>query len=55
MRTKEGEDERAALEIIRTLLLHGANPNGKRERYDWRGCGDTTTAFQMALDLALHR
>lgn len=42
--------QQANVEMVKFLLEKGALPEAKFESYDWRGCGQTRTAFQMALD-----
>mmetsp|Transcript_93324 Transcript_93324/g.156831 ORF Transcript_93324/g.156831 Transcript_93324/m.156831 type:complete len:578 (+) Transcript_93324:298-2031(+) len=41
------------LPIITLLLEAGAKVNAPEAHYDWRGCGGTTTAFEMAVDRAV--
>ena len=45
------EDTKAAREtwkeIILVLLKNGANPNEKYQNYDWRGCGESQSVFDL--------
>ena len=43
----EDPDQETWKEIIMVLLKNGANPNEKKESYDWRGCGTCQTAFDL--------
>eukprot|EP00961_Rhodomonas_salina_P009200 125229-Rhodomonas_salina.2 len=47
---KPAKEAEEGIEIIETLLAARADVNAKRARYDWRGCGSTSTAFEMLLD-----
>lgn len=39
--------------VVFALLDAGADVNAKRNCYDWRGCGSTSSAFEMALPAAM--
>lgn len=39
--------------VVLALLDAGADVNAKRCRVDWRGCGSTSSAFEMALAFAM--
>lgn len=36
-------------DIVRLLIAANADVNAKREKYDWRGCGRSATAFHMVM------
>lgn len=44
-----GAKAKAAKEVILALVAAGADVNAVRAQYDWRGCGISTTAFEMLL------
>ena len=39
----------SSLQVIRTLIEARADVNEASEEYDWRGCGHTGTAFDLAM------
>lgn len=40
-------------ETVRALVEAKADVNAQRRQYDWRGCGSTSTAFELALPFAM--
>merc|ERR1711988_58676 len=38
-----------AKKVVLGLVAAGANVNAQRRNYDWRGCGSSSTAFEMLL------
>ena len=39
--------------VVRTLIDAKANVNVQSEEYDWRGCGHTCSAFDLAIPYAI--
>ena len=49
-RSQHGDDR--TKQIVLALLAAGADPNARRSKYDWRGCGHSESAFDMLLGSA---
>jgi len=48
-----GKNADDAKQIVLALIAAGADPNQKRSKYDWRGCGYSESAFDMLLQSRL--